>query len=71
MIDPAVFIGKPLMFKNQIEIFPPTVGQVIALPQYVQFCKILTISQEDIIDDLAKRKIDIEAPTPFEFLLIN
>ena len=70
MIDPATFIGKPLFFQNKFYIYPPTVEQVITTPSYSQFVKLLTITQEDIIEDL-KKEDNQQAPTPFEFLLIN
>ena len=46
------FINEPGTFKPGIKIYPPTVKQVIANQDYSLFCKILTISQEDIEDEL-------------------
>ena len=71
MIDPVVFIGKPLLFKNKIYIYPPKVVDVITNQHYGQFIRLLTITQEDINDDLAKKEQTKDIPTPFEFLLIN
>ena len=67
MLDPAVLIGAPLDFKGKIKIYPPTVRDVITNPEFITFLRILTITQEDLRDEL---KID-NPPTPFEFLLIN
>ena len=76
MINPATFIGRPLNFRYRCKIYPPTVEQVITNPRFGQFQKILTISQEDIIDELSQKNSknpnEIQQyPTPFEFLLIN
>lgn len=71
MIDPRVFICKPLQFKKDILIYPPTVEQVLTTPGYDQFVHLFTISQEDIKDELNKKEQYKDYPTPFEFLLIN
>ena len=71
MIDPVVFIGKPLLFKNKFYIYPPKVVDVLTNYHYGQFVRLLTITQEDIRDDLAKQEQTTDIPTPFEFLLIN
>ena len=72
MNNPAVFIGRPLDFKNKFKVFPPTVEEVVTNIHFGQFLKILTLSQDDIQEEL-KDKIQQgeETPTPFEFLLIN
>ena len=71
MINPVVFIGKPLLFKNKFYIYPPTISEVLQNEGYGQFIKLLTITQDDIRYDLAKKEQTIDIPTPFEFLLIN
>ena len=72
MSNPAVFIGKPLTFKNKILVYPPTVADAIGNQSFSQYLKILTITQDDIFDEFAKQKEkDGKLPTPFEFLLIN
>jgi hypothetical protein len=72
MLNVAVFIGEPLLFKNRLKIFPPKVREVVTNPLYNTFLHILTISQEDIRDEL-KNKLQKgeKAPTPLEFLLNN
>ena len=72
MIDPAVFICEPLVFKKKIKIYPPTVKEVVSNPKYNQYLNILTISQEDIQDEISKKNTEQSSfPTPMEFLLIN
>ena len=71
MINPNVFLCKPLIFKNKFKVFPPTVSEVIENPFYGQFVRLLTITQDDIKDEMAKKEEYINIPTPFEFLLIN
>ena len=72
MNNPAVFIKEPLYFKNKFKVYPPSVREVVSNPRYGQFLKVLTISQDDIQDELSKKIEEGETlPTPFEFLLIN
>ena len=71
MINPVTFIGKPLNFQNKFNIYPPTVEDVLTNPLYSQFVKVLTITQEDIRDELTKKEKPQTIPTPLEFLLIN
>lgn len=71
MIDPRVFICKPLQFKPGIMVYPPCVDEVVSNISYSQYVQLLTISQEDIRDELNKKEQFSEYPTPFEFLLIN
>ena len=71
MINPATFICEPQKFNNKFLIYPPTVREVVKEPMYNLFIRLLTITQEDIQDDLTKKDKATETPTPFEFLLIN
>ena len=72
MINPAVFIKEPLTFYNKFKVYPPSVREVVGNPRFGQYVKVLTISQEEIQEEL-KDKIEQgkKVPTPFEFLLIN
>ena len=70
MSNPAIFIGEPLNFKNKIKIYPPTVRDIVTNDFYGQFVKILTFSQDEILEEFLNQK-DKKMPTPFEFLLIN
>jgi hypothetical protein len=68
----SAFIGAPLNFKDKIDIYPPSVREVVSNPKFGIYQKILTITQEDIQDELKKAGQEIEiCPTPFEFLLGN
>lgn len=72
MTNATFFIGEPSAFSDKITIYPPKVREVAADPHFWQCFKILTISQEEIEDELVNRNEDAEKlPTPFEFLLIN
>ena len=72
MNNPAVFIKEPLIFKNKFKVYPPSVREVVGDLHFGQYLKVLTLSQEDIQDELKdKIKEGQEVPTPFEFLLIN
>ena len=71
MINSEVLIGLPLNFKNKFKIYPPTVAQVVGNPRYSQYHRALTITADDIKDELAKKEQYTNIPTPFEFLLIN
>lgn len=71
MINPAVFIGEPLVYKN-FKFYPPKVKDVAGNSAYNQYLRILTFSQEEIEDEFVEKNIEIEkVPTPFEFLLAN
>ena len=72
MTDIRAFIGAPLNFKNKLNIYPPSVREVITNPKFGMYQKILTITQEDIQDELKKSGKGTEiCPTPYEFLLAN
>ena len=72
MNNPAVFIKEPLEFKEKIFVYPPSVREVVKNSRFGQYTKILTMSQEEIQDELKdKLKNNEQPPSPFEFLLIN
>ena len=72
MIDIRAFIGAPLNFKNKLNIYPPSVREVVTNSKFGMYAKILTFSQEDIQDELKKSGKEMETyPTPYEFLLAN
>lgn len=72
MTNIAAFIGEPLNFKNKIWIYPPKIKDVIGNHKFAMYQKILTITAEDIQDELKKAGKEMEVyPTPFEFLLGN
>ena len=67
MINPHSFIGEPLNFHDKLKVYPPRVKDVVTNPNFGIFLKILTITTEDLRDEL-KLENDI---SPFEFLLAN
>ena len=72
MLNPIILIGEPLNYKGKINIYPPTVKQVVTNPSFGIFYKILTMTQEDIRDEVKERLAEGEvAPTPFEYLILN
>ena len=72
MLNPAVFICQPLTFKHKLKIYPPTVKDVVTNEGFGTFQRMLTISDDDIKDDLMKNSPEIKSfPSPFEFLFIN
>lgn len=72
MINPAVFIKEPLYFGNLCKIYPPSIKQVVGNQHYAQIYRLLTITQDDIKDQLKGEKVeDKDLPTPLEFLIIN
>jgi hypothetical protein len=48
MTDIRAFIGAPLNFKNKLNIYPPSVREVVTNPKFGMYSRILTITQEDI-----------------------
>ena len=71
MTNAATFIGAPRNFNNKLKIYPPSVATVVADPNFNVFYKVLTLSQDDVKDEL-KGKVKLEEmPTPFEYLLAS
>ena len=72
MNNAAFFIGQPSSFNGKLMIYPPKIKDVIANPRYPQYYRLLTISEDDVRDELkGKIKEGENYPTPFEFLFIN
>ena len=72
MINPIILIGEPLNFKNKIKVYPPTVKEVVSNPKFHVFYKLLTITQDDIQEELKDKLQQGELPpTPFEYLMVN
>lgn len=67
-----VFLGYPEEFHQKFLIYPPLIKDVVGNIEFSQYRQMLTISQEDIEDELVKdNQEQSEIPTPFEFLLAN
>ena len=72
MIDELFFIGKPTQFKPGLNVYPPTVAEVVATEAFGHYERLLTYSQEEVEDEFLSAKKTLEVyPTPFEFLLNN
>ena len=66
------FIGRPAQFKPGIEVYPPTIKQVIEVDRFNAYCQVITYSQEEVEDEFLEAKQPLEQyPTPLEFLLCN
>ena len=71
MINPVVLIGEPLDFYGKLKIYPPRVKDVVANPNFNAFYKILTMTQDDVKDEVGKKIQNGEKiPTPFEYLIL-
>ena len=72
MINSAVLIGAPLNFKNKINIYPPSVREVVTNPNFGVLYKLLTLTQDDIREEIGDKLGEGEQlPTPFEYLMLN
>ena len=72
MLDPIVLLGEPLNYKDKINIYPPTVRQVVTNPNFGVFYKLLTLTQDDIRDEVKDKLQEGEStPTPFEYLILS
>ena len=72
MPNPSVLICAPLFFKRGIAVYPPTVKEVVTNPNFNVFYKILTMTQDDIKDELKDRIEEGTAyPSPFEYLTLS
>ena len=64
------FIGAPVEFKPGINIYPPTLRDVITNKKYSIFSRVLTYSQEEIEDMYVEEKKEVDIfPTPIECML--
>ena len=73
MINPQFFLNSPQQFKKGINIYPPTINDIVKNKDFSEYRGILLISQEELEDEFIN-KLDnngkpIEIPTPFEYLL--
>lgn len=75
MLKEKILLKIPIQYKDFFTIYPPSVREVVENDNFLLYRGILTLSQEDIEDNLID-KIDskdekIKIPTPFELLLAN
>jgi hypothetical protein len=72
MLDPAILIGAPLRYKGDLYIYPPLVKDVVTNNNFNIFYKVLTMTQDDIGDELRGKLRDGEKmPSPFEYLFLS
>ena len=72
MLEPVILIGEPLIFEGKIKIYPPTVKEVVSNPKFGIFYRLLTMTQDDVRDELKERVTnEFEFPVPFEYLLLS
>lgn len=64
-------LGRPVQFTHKITIYPPLIKDIVDDSCFWVYMKMLTQSQEDIQDELAKVEGLTQFPTPLEYLLAN
>ena len=71
MVSERILMGFPLPFGRICEVYPPTLNDVLGKRNFPLYSRLLTLSQEDIWDDLAEKEGEIPkgAPTPFSRLM--
>lgn len=73
MLKKCFFLGKPLKFKNDVFIYPPTLNEAIGDDDGASFAEyqtILLLSRTELDDLYAEHKID-QSYDPFDFLMKN
>lgn len=72
MSNEKFFLGLPEDFHDKLKIYAPLVNDVVGNDEIGYYVKVLTLSQEEIEDELVKDGKEIKQfPTPYEFLLAN
>lgn len=75
MTNPAFFLGLPRPFKKLCKVYPPLISEIVADEDFGTYQKLLTMSQEEVEDEIFEKMKDKNAnfnvPTPLEFLLAN
>ena len=72
MSNPAIFIGEPLTFNNNVKIYPPTIREVVTNPNFNILYRVLTLTQEDVQDEIGDRLPQGGiCPTPLEYILAH
>lgn len=72
MINTNFFLGKPDSFQDKCFVYPPLIEEAASVLNYSKYCSILTISQEELEDDVLEKDPKAEfVPTPLEYLLGN
>lgn len=76
MLNERVFVGDPTAFKGICFVYPPTIGTILetSYREFSLYLKTLTISQEDIDDEVKKmtdQGLEVITETPFQYLMNN
>ncbi len=72
MTNEKFFLGAPEDFKGKLKIYAPLVREIVENDEIGYYVKVLTLSQEEIEDELVKDGNEIKVfPTPYEFMLAN
>lgn len=76
MIDARILLRAPLNFKGKCKVYPPSTNEVVFTDLFTQYQKMLTVTQEEIEDEIFSDKNvqgnpNLKIPTPFEFVLAN
>lgn len=72
--DVRIFLGYPTDFKGLFKIYPPKIYDVLNCENFNKFLSLLTISQEDIEDQIfsSDEMVKIqkgEIPTPYDYFI--
>ena len=71
MIDERVLLGYPLDFKDICQVYPPTVNDVVGNKDFSIYQSLFTMTQEELDKAFLQDERIQQAPTPFQYLLIN
>lgn len=76
IIDPRAFLRIPMQFKSYCMVYPPSIAETLEEPDFKKFFSLLTISQEDIEDQIFdpndKNAVIEEGsiPTPYQYIVL-
>jgi hypothetical protein len=71
MIDDKIFLGFPIDFKGICQVYPPTVNDVVGNKDFGIYQSLFTMTQEELDKAFLQDERVTQAPTPFQYLLIN
>ena len=71
MIDERVLLGFPIDFKDICQVYPPTVNDVVGNKDFGIYQSLFTMTQEELDKAFLQDERVTQAPTPFQYLLIN
>lgn len=71
MIDDKILLGYPIDFQDICQIYPPTVNDVVGNKDFDIYQSLFTMTQEELDKAFLQDERVNQAPTPFQYLLIN